>query len=226
MIAMTEVEWLECADPSPMLEFLGSKASDRKLRLFLYACCQRALVNAYWDELECAVEAILLRLEDRASAKALRAAKEAIEWGLSEMCESLNLRTEALQLAFEERSIDVLEVKAAAQRLLQGWEMNVPDLNLVLERKVQSNWLRDIFGNPFRPVSISPGWRTPAVASLAHAAYENRVLPSGTLDNERLAVLADALEDVGASRAILDHLQSEGPHVRGCFALDLILDKR
>jgi hypothetical protein len=63
------------------------------------------------------------------------------------------------------------------------------------------------------------------VLSLAQAAYEERNLPSGTLDNARLAVLADALEDAGASGAILEHLRSEGPHVRGCFAVDLLLGK-
>ena len=43
---------------------------------------------------------------------------------------------------------------------------------------------------------------------------------------ERLPILADALEDAGCSNAdILNHLRSDGPHMRGCWPVDLILGK-
>jgi hypothetical protein len=62
--------------------------------------------------------------------------------------------------------------------------------------------------------------------SLAQAAYDERNLPSGHLDNARLAVLSDALEEAGCTDAdILSHLRSPGLHVRGCWALDLVLAK-
>jgi hypothetical protein len=35
---MTEAEWIDCADPTPMLEFLRGRASERKLLLFVSHC--------------------------------------------------------------------------------------------------------------------------------------------------------------------------------------------
>jgi hypothetical protein len=51
-------------------------------------------------------------------------------------------------------------------------------------------------------------------------------MAEGTLDPARLTVLADALEDAGCTDAdLLGHLRSPGPHVRGCWAVDLVLGK-
>jgi hypothetical protein len=94
-----------------------------------------------------------------------------------------------------------------------------------VERRLQCGFVRDIF-NPFRPVTIDPTWLTPTTVALAEAAYDNRTLPAGTLEPERLAVLADALEEVGCTNAdLLNHLRQPGVHVRGCWAVGLLLGK-
>jgi hypothetical protein len=89
--------------------------------------------------------------------------------------------------------------------------------------------LRCIFGDPYveRP-PLAPSvlqWNGGTVGRLAEAAYEERVIPGGTLDPQRLAVLSDALEEAGADAGLVDHLRGPGPHYRGCHALDLILGK-
>jgi hypothetical protein len=66
---------------------------------------------------------------------------------------------------------------------------------------------------------------TPAVVALARAAYDERLLPSGELDPQRLAVMADALEEAGAAEEALAHLRGPGPHVRGCHAVDACLGR-
>jgi hypothetical protein len=64
------------------------------------------------------------------------------------------------------------------------------------------------------------------LVALAQAAYDQRELPAGTLDPTRLAVLADALEEAGCDQAdLLSHLRDPGPHVRGCWVIDLLLGK-
>ncbi len=41
-----------------------------------------------------------------------------------------------------------------------------------------------------------------------------------------MPVLADALEDAGCADAdILAHCRGHGPHVRGCWVVDLVLGK-
>jgi hypothetical protein len=37
---MTEQEWFTCNGPEPMLNFLGGKVSERKMRPFAVACCR------------------------------------------------------------------------------------------------------------------------------------------------------------------------------------------
>jgi hypothetical protein len=97
------------------------------------------------------------------------------------------------------------------------------------EQEAQAILFRDIFGPvAFRHLpTIAPEWLTwnsGLVRRLAEAVYEQRFLPVGTLDSDRLAVLADALEEAGCTEAnLLDHLRGPGPHVRGCFVVDLVL---
>jgi hypothetical protein len=90
--------------------------------------------------------------------------------------------------------------------------------------------LRDIFGNPFHPPPpIAPAglqWNDCTIPKLALCIYDELVLPSGHLDKAQLGVLADALEEAGVTDPdILGHLRAPGPHVRGCWPVDLLLGK-
>ncbi|WP_149112072.1 hypothetical protein [Limnoglobus roseus] len=79
--------------------------------------------------------------------------------------------------------------------------------------------LRDIFGNPFRPIAFSPAWLTPAAVGLAEAIYADRAF-------DRLPILADALQDAGCEDVdVLSHCRGDGPHVRGCWVVDGVLGK-
>jgi hypothetical protein len=86
-------------------------------------------------------------------------------------------------------------------------------------RLIQTALLRDIFGNPFRPVAFDAAWRTPTAVSLAKGMYDTR-------DFGAMPILADALQDAGCDNDdVLNHCRGEGPHVRGCWVVDLVLGK-
>ena len=90
----------------------------------------------------------------------------------------------------------------------------------VTECKELSGVVLDIFGNPFRPPKFNPTWRTSTVLALAQAIYDERTF-------DRLPDLAEALAEGGCdNEEILSHLRGLGPHVRGCWAVDLILGKQ
>jgi hypothetical protein len=88
------------------------------------------------------------------------------------------------------------------------------------EEAEQIKLLRDIFGNPFRPVTFSPSWRTDTAIALARQMYESR-------DFSAMPILADALQDAGCDNTdILSHCRDASlPHVRGCWVVDLVLAK-
>jgi hypothetical protein len=83
--------------------------------------------------------------------------------------------------------------------------------------------LRDIFGLlPYRPVALDRTWltwRDGTISKLAQAIYDERAF-------DRLPILADALVDAGCTdEAILGHCRGPGPHIRGCWVVDLLLGK-
>ncbi len=85
---------------------------------------------------------------------------------------------------------------------------------------VVPNFFHDIFGNLFHPVAFDPAWRTSTAVGVAQAMYDAR-------DFAAMPVLADALQDAGCEHAdILQHCRDEKQvHVRGCWVVDLVLNK-
>jgi len=158
-----------------------------------------------------------------ALAKASGASYQPTQWC---RCKTTGAREAALAAYYASRPTErVGSMRATKIEIIAGaWHFIPGDLYERL--RVGVALLRDIFGNPVRPVVLDPAWRTPTVLALAQAAYIERTFPSGTLDVARLAVLADALEDAGCDNAdILSHLRGPGPHVRGCWVVDLLTER-
>jgi hypothetical protein len=95
---------------------------------------------------------------------------------------------------------------------------------------IRAELLHDVFGNPFCPPAPLSSeiltWNHDTVRRIAEAIYCERRMPEGNLDTDRLAILHDALLDAGCTdEDLLIHCREPGPHVRGCWAIDLILGK-
>jgi hypothetical protein len=85
------------------------------------------------------------------------------------------------------------------------------------ELRAQAALVRDVFGHPFQSVAIDLAWLTPTVVQFAQRAYDDRA-------SDRLPILADDLEEAGCTNTtILGHCRGPGPHVRGCWVVDLCL---
>jgi hypothetical protein len=221
---MTEEQWLAQVEPGRMLAFLRDRASGRKLRLFACACCRQVWHSLTDSRCRAAVEQAERYADGLASKKSLTPlrveARKAVRrqdipyWRGRAFHACLNVVDD----------VPAHEVAEWAAQDAYGAVL-CGDGDHQAASQMQAALLRDIF-RPFRPVTLDPAWGTPLVVALAQAVYEERELPAGTLDPARLAVLADALEDAGCTNSdILAHLRGPGPHVRGCWAADLLLGK-
>jgi hypothetical protein len=221
---MEEVEWLACTDPWRLLKVVKrSRPSERKVRFFNAAICRR-----YWDFLPEASQAILVESELLADGLGRRDSEDMdLCWRANDAVAPFDRQYPTKQFPNTEVRIRRDAAAAVCYAVVPGelfgaigyfWEIDPA------EKGVHVIIIRDVFANPFRSVVLDPTWRTPTVAALAQAAYDNRVLPVGTLEPDRLAVLADALEEAGCINAnILSHLRGLGLHVRGCWPVDLLL---
>jgi hypothetical protein len=253
---MAEQEWLECDDPIAMLEFLRDRVTNRKLRLFGCGCCRRLwpllddrsrrgveaseqyadggidlatlrtcseAAESAWNESAVTAHAIFDERgygDYRANA-AIHAADAAyrVMWNSSEHS-GFDDAVETVHYAVC-RMLDATHLLSETQvegdlsSIFDRWDSHV-----VTEGAAASRLIVDLFGNPFCPTSFRSEWRTETVVALARHVYH-----SGEFD--AMPVLGDALEDAGCSDGgLLSHLRGPGPHLRGCWTIDLILGKQ
>jgi hypothetical protein len=211
---MTEAEWLASFDLRQMLESARSKIGDRQLRLFAVTCCR-----LHWSE-----------LPGKNFRKAVKAAEQYLEGERTEaelQASRGSVYAAHRSLPAADANPDVRELKEFVRHLAiaavsYAIEFDLPrcfDWPTISNPHVQADILRDIAGNPFRPVALDPRWLTSTVLGLASAIYAERAF-------DRLPILADALEEAGCDHPnILVHCRGPGPHVRGCWVVDLILGK-
>ncbi|AMV29601.1 hypothetical protein VT84_34725 [Gemmata sp. SH-PL17] len=247
---MTEQDWLNGTDPTPMLEFLKGNASERKLRLFAVACC-RSIWHLLTDERSRIAVDVFERLVDGL------ATTEEVQEADKLACAVETAHVEAAKLGddADEQAWDIVLDGCAAANAVQTWRASeyltgfytvygfaqtavahaacplryetsrrehTPERTkaIAVEANAQSRLIRDIVGNPFRPVTVDASWLTSTVVAPAEGIYQDRAF-------DRLPILADALQDAGCDNPdVLNHCRGDGPHCRGCWVIDLLTGRK
>jgi hypothetical protein len=221
-----ERTWLESTTPSSLLRTLKGKRMPRQRRLIAVAACRRFL-----DEMADPASRHAIKVAERfADGKASeeerqRAFESAQAVALSRLPKDQDkVAWNVWRLAYAAQlTCAPSQAEEAVAVLLKGAIRQGKEA-ASREKVALSELIRDIIGNPFRPMLAPPrtvlDWNDRAVLKLAEAIYDERHFGD-------LPVLADALEEAGSDQAdLLLHLRSGGTHALGCWAVDLILGRR
>jgi hypothetical protein len=213
---VTEEEWLNSADPAAMYDHLGAAVASPRFRWFGLACCRR--VEAFLEDAEAvACQKALQFWELYLCGRKSWAAFDAVRNEAQREARVLRLLSTRPTTEAMEAATSVSEPGVAARHA--AWAVAASGRAAHEEPTAQADILRDIFGNPFRPVALVRAWLAwegGTVRRMAEQAYAERAF-------DRLPILADALEDASCTNAdLLGHLRRPGDHVPGCWALDLL----
>lgn len=243
---MTDKDWIEATRPWPLWHYLSESdlLADRKKRLFAVAACRRVahhltdprsvrmieVCEAYadgqvtadelYDATEDAFDAAELANVDRLPNATCLAAAAAKWLGCDDYKVGRVVEFSSEVFGWQ-RMAETGAVDPAARLRDLGPIWNDPAFlaGREAEERVLADLLREVFANPFRAATVVPAWLTTTSVGLARRMYDVR-------DFAALPVLADALEDAGCDDpGVLAHCRGPGPHVRGCWVVDLVLGK-
>jgi hypothetical protein len=201
---MTDAFWLGATSPDKLRQAICGSEHVRKLRLF--AC---AYFRYYFER---------ARPSDRRELD--RAAVELSEAWADGRVEQAEVFTSGLV-----RRDNIGLFQNEGQLRYTGLEVafefgGKPTTSTRNDQQVRMTLLREIFENPFRRTRFDLAWRTDTALAVAQSVYDSR-------NYGALPILADALQDAGCdAEDLLNHLRdTSATHVRGCWALDLVLGK-
>ena len=221
---MTEKQWFRCHYVEDMLDHLADKATNRKLRLFAVACCQRIahlLIDPRSQEAVRVAER-LAEGEKRSAERERYAAGRAYRDAAGKGCRDARWAACQVVLPSARGSARYTATNALAAvrwdqrhdtRIKKG--TNAPSR---VEKAAQISLMRDIFGNPFRPVKLDRAWLTSDVLALARGIYEAKAF-------ERMPILAQALQDAGCTKPPALRKVPKTSQIRGFFCIASCLTK-
>ena len=238
---MTEAEWLACKSARDMVTCGACPASPRKLRLLAVACCRCSRRLLQDPEYRRALDLAERFADGQASLAELESAYRLANGPACQLYGSAEAEREI------RRASEALAVLNAISPGGDPASDAIWQLSRASQRGIDARMValaHDILGNPFRRVersapwiaqvravigdavyrcqdAFNPAWLTSDVLALAQGIYEERAF-------DRMPILADALHDAGCENVeVLNHCRdASATHVRGCWVVDLVLDKQ
>lgn len=214
---MTRDGWDKTHFPLPLLRFLADNRSltPRKARLFGCACCRLKTDVITLDDRH----TIAGIAEDYADGRVNDIGLKIAHLTARNLC-AIEPENRARRLAFlaTEPVVNLVNVGSEAVEWLLPESGVRTSLDYAGPNRILADLIREVFPHTNQHVELA--WRTPAVDTLAQAIYDSR-------DFTALPILADALEEAGCSLdELLVHCRDPHvKHVRGCWAIDLVLGK-
>jgi hypothetical protein len=226
---MTEQEWLAASKVNvPLMNWLRRWGSDRKFYLVAAGCIRQVEHHINSRRFRDLIPLIEQFADGQCSSQELARAHSAAANVVYQRCQ--DLQNEGLSLARASKRLAAEFAATHAAMPGGGFQAAFSAIKEAARTGKQLDMgarqcslLRDLFGPlPFRRVPIEPAWlawNDATVPRIAQVIYDDGRF-------EDLPILADALEDAGCRDAdILNHCRGPGPHVRGCWVVDLLLGK-
>jgi hypothetical protein len=239
---MTESDWLSADNPTPMFRYVRTRLSARKLRLLACGCCR--LLGLHLAAAEQDALGVVERHADglatdgeyqKVNVQLLTGIRDLVPAPGGEVvaptprAAALHALLGVISLPNDDGLRRVLDWVGAAAARDAGSGLRTAARREV--NRLMCGVFHEVVGNPFLPrASVGPGWtggRAPHW--LLRVGETARAIAVGVQADQafdRLPILADALEDDGCTDDdLLFHFRHHPTHLRGCWALDLVLGK-
>ena len=185
---MNEKRWLSCTDAGKMLTFLDGKASARKLRLFVCACCRD--IAAGMDAGKRGTLALVERV-----AEGQAPLEELLAYYADLHGDNTSWVADPLEFA----------------RRCAEWAVRIGDGKT--EPRFQPHLLRCLFGNPWHP--LQPRIFPVHVVGLAQSIYAS--FPAVSAEYTILADALEELGEAEAAAHCRTELHAKGCYVLDCL---------
>jgi hypothetical protein len=240
---MTETDWLSSESPAKLFQFVRTKLSARKLQLLSCGCARLV-----WDVLTLHQREVVATVERYADGMIPATEYDPIVEQATRTLTTTYHTEQGPDLPHDQalsRVIHALVCTPVDEGAYAAMDWVVTSFTrrpATTERMATAQQarrgvcevIREVVGNPFLERIIpGPEWVqsggavTPWMLRVGETARALAQSIQAHQAFDRMPILADAMEDDGCTDYdLLAHLRENRTHVRGCWALDLVLGKK